>query len=350
MTYADLNGDGEVTPTEIIEENNYYPFGLRHQGYNELATDAHQYKFLDREYQPELGLNTIATDYRHYDPAIGRFNVMDAMSELAPGQTPYRYGFNNPVNWTDPTGLFETYEAAEAFALNKLGLERDSYSISNDGFGGYILTVEGGEFDGQEFYNSTRLHELEELVIEVNTHGSKGGSSDDGNSLFQGSGSTDFERLWNSPIMRFVVPDKISFGLAGEWAYYIGVDVSTFNFTILTRGEAGIYLTPYFSGRIGVGSYVSGGVNFSTGYFTGNPNNITASMLEGHTAGAVLSGVFIGKASVGGSYSFTDKRGIGFINSEVGIGLGVGPAAGAGGFGGIQYQYTPAYGTIWKWY
>lgn len=40
---------------------------------------------------------------------------MDALSELAPNYTPYRYGFNNPVFWQDATGLFESYDAAEEY-------------------------------------------------------------------------------------------------------------------------------------------------------------------------------------------------------------------------------------------
>ncbi|PJR04317.1 hypothetical protein CDL10_07055 [Avrilella dinanensis] len=150
--------------------------------------------------------------------------------------------------------------------------------------------------------------------------------------------------------MRLTIPDKISFGIAGEWAYFVGIDVNTFNFTVLTRGEAGIYYTPNINVRAGVGSYVSGGLNFSTGLFTGNPSNITASMLQGHTAGVVLTGAYIGEASVGVSYSPTREASQGFINMNVGVGLGAGPAGGAGGFFGAQYQYTPAYGTIWKWY
>src|SRR5690606_14329698 len=151
LTYADLNGDGEVTPGEIIEENNYYPFGLKHQGYNELAGDAHKYKFLNREYQPELGLNTIATDYRHYDASLGRFNNMDALSELAPSQTPYRYGFNNPVYWTDPTGLFENRSAAFTWASTNLSFFRiidngDFYSVWSGGVTYYML-------DGMLAYN-----------------------------------------------------------------------------------------------------------------------------------------------------------------------------------------------------
>lgn len=176
MNYADVNGDGEVTPGEIIEENNYYPFGLKHQGYNELAGDAHKYKFLNKEYQPELGLNTIATDYRHYDAALGRFNNMDALSELAPNQTPYRYGFNNPVYWTDPTGLFEDPAAAKAYAIDELELNEGEYSIEAYEHGGYVLHVNAGEFDGRSFYYGMLDSNLDELVIATGGSGSENSS------------------------------------------------------------------------------------------------------------------------------------------------------------------------------
>ncbi|GIQ61423.1 hypothetical protein Flavo103_45580 [Flavobacterium collinsii] len=52
---------------------------------------------------------SISTTVRNYrtGPAIGRFNVIDPLSELAPMHNPYRFGFNNPVYWSDPSGLFE---------------------------------------------------------------------------------------------------------------------------------------------------------------------------------------------------------------------------------------------------
>jgi hypothetical protein len=42
-----------------------------------------------------------------YDPAIGRWFVSDPLAEAAPGWTPYRYGFNNPMRYTDPNGMHE---------------------------------------------------------------------------------------------------------------------------------------------------------------------------------------------------------------------------------------------------
>ncbi len=67
----------------------------------------YNYKYNGKEFQEELGLNVTAMDYRQYDGAIGRFNSVDVLSELAPHLTPYRYAFNNPVYWSDPSGLLE---------------------------------------------------------------------------------------------------------------------------------------------------------------------------------------------------------------------------------------------------
>ena len=114
----------------MIEENHYYPFGLKHANYNsdqmEFAKGEtgvflkekpctlcpqpvmplwNNYKYNGQEWQDELGLNMTAMDYRQYDNAIGRFNSIDALAEVQYSQTPYHFGYNNPVYWADPTGL-----------------------------------------------------------------------------------------------------------------------------------------------------------------------------------------------------------------------------------------------------
>ncbi|MFZ1807524.1 MAG: RHS repeat-associated core domain-containing protein, partial [Cyclobacteriaceae bacterium] len=45
---------------------------------------------------------------RLLDNVLGRFTTVDPMSQLASGWTPYRFGFNNPMSYTDPTGMFES--------------------------------------------------------------------------------------------------------------------------------------------------------------------------------------------------------------------------------------------------
>ena len=50
---------------------------------------------------------------RFYDPQIGRFTTSDPLSEAAYGWTPYRYGYNNPLRFTDPTGMLESTHTDE---------------------------------------------------------------------------------------------------------------------------------------------------------------------------------------------------------------------------------------------
>jgi hypothetical protein len=60
LSYADADGNGVIAQTEIREENNYYPFGLKHKGYNFTITGKdHKYGFGNKEEQDELGLGWI---------------------------------------------------------------------------------------------------------------------------------------------------------------------------------------------------------------------------------------------------------------------------------------------------
>lgn len=94
------------TVATVLEENNYYPFGLKHEGYNSVstATPSYKYKYNGKELQ-ETGM--YAMDWRQYMPDIARFGVMDPLSALIPTVTPYRFAFNNPVYFSDPSGLLE---------------------------------------------------------------------------------------------------------------------------------------------------------------------------------------------------------------------------------------------------
>lgn len=74
-------------------------------------------------------------DYRQYDNALGRFNSMDKLSEMSHNITPYRFGFNNPVFWSDPSGLFETRKEAREYRRAN-GIEG---RIQRNGEGGYDI-------------------------------------------------------------------------------------------------------------------------------------------------------------------------------------------------------------------
>jgi RHS repeat-associated protein len=95
---------------EIIEENNYYPFGLKHEGYNPPNLmlgnhEAQKYKFLGQERQDELGLNWDTFRYRNYDYAIGRFMGVDPITEKFYSISTYQFAHNNPVWKIELEGL-----------------------------------------------------------------------------------------------------------------------------------------------------------------------------------------------------------------------------------------------------
>ncbi|WP_346432368.1 RHS repeat-associated core domain-containing protein [Flavobacterium lipolyticum] len=93
----------------IIDENNYYPFGLKHNGYNDYVPTNNKYKYNGKELQDEnIGGNQLNLyDYgaRNYDPALGRWMNIDPLAEKYDNFTPYAYTVNNPIFFTDPDGM-----------------------------------------------------------------------------------------------------------------------------------------------------------------------------------------------------------------------------------------------------
>ncbi|OIO08962.1 MAG: hypothetical protein AUJ53_10400 [Flavobacteriaceae bacterium CG1_02_35_72] len=95
------------TPSlQIVEENNYYPFGLEHKGYNNVINGTeNKYKtYQGKETEEELGKNTLAFGWRDYDPAIARFNKIDRFAEKYQSMSPYHFSGNNPIFFREIKG------------------------------------------------------------------------------------------------------------------------------------------------------------------------------------------------------------------------------------------------------
>ncbi len=91
---------------KILEENNYYPFGLKHNSYNvDNFQPEYKYKFNGKELQDELGLNMYDYGARLYDLALGRWMNIDPLAEKSRRWSPYNYCVNNPIRFTDPDGM-----------------------------------------------------------------------------------------------------------------------------------------------------------------------------------------------------------------------------------------------------
>jgi len=88
----------------------YYPFGLKHKGYNNVTSSngnsvAQKRKFGGMEYQDELNLNWYDITARNYDPALGRWMNLDPLAEQMRRHSPYNYAFDNPIYFIDPDGM-----------------------------------------------------------------------------------------------------------------------------------------------------------------------------------------------------------------------------------------------------
>lgn len=93
------------TPTNIIQYNEYYAFGL--QAGSSWTRENTSNNFL---YNQGTELNQTSgyyeTPLRLYDPALGRFTGIDVLAGAYPGSSPYHYASNNPVMFNDPTGAY----------------------------------------------------------------------------------------------------------------------------------------------------------------------------------------------------------------------------------------------------
>jgi len=107
VVFADENTDG--TP-EILQADNYYPFGMRF-GQANTAGKTTEYLYNGKELQEDFNLDWYDYGARFYDPALGRWFVVDPLMEYHFSHTPYHYCFNNPIKFVDPFGMDTTYVA-----------------------------------------------------------------------------------------------------------------------------------------------------------------------------------------------------------------------------------------------
>jgi len=164
----------EQGQVKILSENHYYPYGLKHSNYNaieyaykenELGTyvvldpterSDYRYKYNGQEWQDELGLNVTAMDFRQYDNAIGRFNGMDALSEIQYSHSPYHFGYGNPMYFADPSGLVGVQTNYEVDWLGRQKFDQFGIYITPDARGPEVSFSILNYMDGGDGYGGIR--------------------------------------------------------------------------------------------------------------------------------------------------------------------------------------------------
>ena len=106
----DNSGSVSSPNASIVEEHNYYPFGLEHTGYNNVVSSnansvAQKVKYNGKELEQSLGYDVYDYEARHYDPAIGRWLQIDPLAEQMRRHSTYNFAFDNPIYWQDPDGM-----------------------------------------------------------------------------------------------------------------------------------------------------------------------------------------------------------------------------------------------------
>ncbi|MEO8516281.1 MAG: RHS repeat-associated core domain-containing protein [Flavobacterium sp.] len=102
----------------------------------------YKYKYNGKELQDELGLNMYAMDARMYDPAIGRWTVIDPVTHH--DASTYGAFNNNPVYWVDPSGRDgEHYDWNSGNFVNGDG----NVITQEEAFAAHGLNADGSEKD-----------------------------------------------------------------------------------------------------------------------------------------------------------------------------------------------------------
>ena len=120
LQYAKVEEQDEL---KIMEEDHYYPFGLKHARYNQsqlifmrkpindkkttkmaYAERTYKYKYNGKELQDEFGLNVYDYGARMYDPATARWYSVDPLASKYPSISGYAAFNNNPILYVDPDG------------------------------------------------------------------------------------------------------------------------------------------------------------------------------------------------------------------------------------------------------
>lgn len=104
--------NGSTHEAVVLMTSDYYPFGMVMPERNWTSSSAGNYRYAynGMEQDPETSGNgnSYTTEFRQYDPRLGRWKSLDPLMAQFPWQSPYCAFDNNPIYYVDPYGLSAT--------------------------------------------------------------------------------------------------------------------------------------------------------------------------------------------------------------------------------------------------
>ena len=110
VVFRDKDNDRIIDTSDIKQINHTYPFGMDMEGnwngsFMGTGTQGNAYKYNGKEFNNDFGLGWYHYGARWYAPDAPRWTTVDPLAEKYLAESPYNYVSQNPMNFTDPTGM-----------------------------------------------------------------------------------------------------------------------------------------------------------------------------------------------------------------------------------------------------
>jgi RHS repeat-associated protein len=141
------------------------------------------YQYNGKENNTDFGLNLLDYGARWYDPTLGRWGCIDFLTEKYPMFSPYNYGINNPIKFTDPNGM-DIFVGSEKWEPGKKPSGDSKFAAQVfDALNSLYKTIEAGNVHTNEAKGNVIMDFVGEGSLNVNIKETSDHSSADPNGL-----------------------------------------------------------------------------------------------------------------------------------------------------------------------